>query len=201
VAEVRYVRPLFPVLVAGLAVGVQEAFTLVIRLLRRGRPTANGSAARGIAVALLALVLVGALFVERARPRPRSLADNSYAQEAMAWIRDRNAREPLRVAYVNPRVVSLETRASAMGIVERTAPGVMLSFVEKGITHFIWQRNEISSCLQRIANTLPETHPDRFVREFGNRDFRIYRVVPGRTPLDSSFEKIRWNNPEEWCPP
>jgi hypothetical protein len=196
VAEVRYLWPLFPICVAGLAIGARWLFARVLAAPAMRAASAMPSAA---AAALLAVVALGALRVELARPRPPSLLGAPDAEALFAWLRQARAREPLRVVFDNPRVLALETGVPAMGHVRRSPPGHLVAYADAAITHVVWQRPEASGCLQRIANRLAESDSTRFALEYENPTYRVYRRLPSAAPIDTEFEVISWSRPSPWC--
>lgn len=198
VAASRYAWPLYPVLGTALALG---ATVVVQRLASTWRPRTQRLAAGAPLVALLLLALVTNA---RATPPP-SLVRNPDAQALFAWLVERRRAlppdVPMRVAFHNPRVVTLETRVPAMGIVPRTAPGQLAALVMARATHLIWQRDGVAGdgspgrapCVQRIANRLPELYPDRFTLEYQNTTFRVYRMQPSSAPVVGENVAINWN--------
>jgi hypothetical protein len=216
----RFLWPVFPLLAAALALGLETVLETVIGWLRkrwRPRPAASSAAPLHLpasgssflrspsavgATALLALVAAGALVSALALPRPPSFTAMPDAQALFVWLRSTNARTPLRVAFENPRVVTLETRVPAMGFPERSPPpGYMVAFAERGVTHLIWERDDLSPCLQRMANSLPALYPDRFVLEYENPTYRVYRLLAGRARAraDSTVEMTAWTHKKARC--
>lgn len=195
VADTRYLWPVFPILATGLALG---ADTLV------GRPLARLWPARSPAVysgSLLGAVLLGSVVVQFRQPAPRSLLGSADSQALLEWLRASHARAPMRLAFYNPRVLTLETRVPGMGLPARTAPGQIIAMDERRVSHLIWQRDDLSGCVQRIANTLPAVYPHRFVLEYENATFRAYRLLPPATPEPNDYEEIDWSRSEKWCGP
>ena len=188
VGEGRYVWPLYPVGACALAVGL----TRVLELLRRWAPAASPSS---VAAAALGIVAVAGVYTECLRPRPESLVGTPDAEALFAWLRQANETIGMRVAFTNPRVVTLETGVPGMGNVARRAPGQLLAYAERDITHLIWQPDVQSDCRQRIANSLPRLYPERFALAYENPGFRVYRVLPGSVPLvDSSMMRLSWRD-------
>ncbi len=187
----RYVWPLFPVGVAALAVGVTTAVGLV-------RTRAVAVRAPLVAACLLGIIAAGATFTEMTRPRPQFFAGSPDGEALFAFLREANAKEPMRAVFSNPRVVTLETGVPAMGNVGRSPAGHLAAYEDGRITHFIWQVDSLADCLQRVANTLPETHPERFALEYSNQTFRVYRVLPSGGPLTEEYRRLRWEE-YEYC--
>ena len=195
VAEPRYAWPLFPLFGAALAVGT----ALVMQpLLRPAAAPVRGLASAAPLLAVLALALVR----EMGRVPPPSLVRHPDARALFSWLAEqRRTDSTLRVAYHNPRVITLETRVPAMGVVPRNAAGQMSALAESRATHIVWQANGLDAdstrgrlpCVQRIANRLPELYPDRFTLAYSNATFRVYHVTPGDPSAYSGSERISWN--------
>lgn len=186
VGEARYVWPLYPVGACALAVGL----TSLLRLTERRWPVVPASR---LALVTLGVVAVSALYSESLRPPPKALVGTADAEALFAWLRQTKTTMPMRIAFTNPRVVTLETGVPGMGNVGRKAAGHLLAYAERDITHLIWQPDERSDCRQRIANTLPSLYPNRFELSYGNPSFRVYRVLPGPVPpVDTSTMRLSW---------
>ena len=131
------------------------------------------------------------LSVELRRSRPPSEVTSADALALFAWVREAQAHAPIRAVFNNPRVLTLETGVPAMGNVRRTAPGHLAAYVERRITHLIVQRDD-SFCLQRIASRVPDLYPGRFVLEYENPTYRVYRIMPGEAPSAGEYQRINW---------
>ncbi len=187
VGDPRYLWPLYPVGACALAVGL----TRLLELLLRWWPSLPASR---LGPATLVAVLLAALYTETSRPRPESLVDRPDAKALFAWLRQTSRTTAMRIAFSNPRVVTLETGVPGMGNVQRRAAGQLLAYAEKNITHLIWQSEERSDCLQRIANSLPRLYPERFALDYENAGFRVYRVLPGAVPPADSTTRLSWRD-------
>ncbi|MEQ1910413.1 MAG: hypothetical protein ABMA15_16445 [Vicinamibacterales bacterium] len=172
VGEERYLWPLYPVAACALAVGL----THVLQSLQRFWPSLP---ARGVAVAILAVVATAALGTEMTRARPDTLVGTPDGEALFSWLRDAQRATPIRVVVFNPRVVTLETGVPSMGNLERSARGQMRAFADEGITHLIRQLGAVSDRPQQVANSLPERYPDRFALAYQNSRFQVYHVLPG----------------------
>ncbi len=198
VAEPRYAWPLYPVVGTGLALGA----TIVVRRL------AGAWAPRALRLAagapLVGVLLVALLTNARAAPPP-SFVRHADAQALFAWLIQRSrAGSPdasMRVAFHNPRVLTLETRVPAMGLVARTPPGQMAALSEARATHVVWQEHSYGQdgrpsptpCVQRAANRLPDLYPEHFTLEYRNPTFRVYRVQPGSGSVTGPNDRISWS--------
>ncbi|MGQ0641700.1 MAG: hypothetical protein ACT4P6_13205 [Gemmatimonadaceae bacterium] len=198
VAEPRYAWPLYPLVGTSLAYG---ATRIMQRVARRWTPRTVALAAG----APLAFVLLVALAKDARRPMPASFVRHPDAIALFGWLAQHRenapADAPLRIAFFNPRIVTLETRVPAMGIVPRTPPGIVTALRQSRVTHLIWQGVAMGGgdtavrlpCVQRVANRLPDLYPDFFTVEYRNPTFRVYRFHPAATFSDSAGEPISWS--------
>lgn len=197
VAEARYAWPLYPILGTALVLGTT---IVVAKLAARWTPRAQ----RATAAAPLIGILVLALVTNARGAPPPSLVRHPDAHALFAWLIQRNSAlppgAPMRIAFHNPRVLTLETRVAAMGLVPRTPPGQMAALIDARATHLVWQGSATAGndspgrapCVQRMANRLPELYPDRFTLEYQNPTFRVYRVHPGTAPITGPSVAINW---------
>jgi hypothetical protein len=186
VSESRYLWPLYPLMGAAIVVALATLTGWVERVWR----TVPAAAVPG---ALMTLAAVGALLVELGRARPRSLLGDPETEALFTWLRAASDSASMRIAFHNPRVLTLETRIPAMGHVRRTSPGFLAAWAERRITHFVWQRDEVSECPQRMANRLPALRPDRFVLEYSNATYRVYRVALAPSDVDEPYEQLHYS--------
>ena len=173
----RYLWPLFPVLVAGLALGVTATFRVLAR--RLNMPT------RGPAIAAGALLLfaLGALRRELRSPVRASDARMPERIALFDRLRETNQREPIRVVYSNPRVLTLETRVPAMAFLFETPSRHLAALHDRRITHLVWPTATPTDCRGRLGHELPQIFPDRFSLEYENSQYRIYRLINKRLPI------------------
>ncbi|MGQ0539325.1 MAG: hypothetical protein ACT4R6_10290 [Gemmatimonadaceae bacterium] len=177
----RYLWPLFPVFAAGLVVGLHGAVRLAFMPFSRRQA---GPAAVTTGAALL--ILFAALRQQLQIPERPSLDRNPDAAAMFAWLRAQREREPMRVMFHNPRVLTLATRVPAMPALVLSPAATMRAIREREITHTVWQIAELRECRARLANALPSEFPDRFALDYENRTFRVYRVLEGYEPTDTT---------------
>jgi hypothetical protein len=197
VAEPRYAWPLYPLIGAGFAFGLTTAVRRFLPQMSQQRQTALVMAAP---LVLLAITLVR----HAQREAPPSLVRHPHALMMFAWLRNENssAANKLRVAYANPRVLTLETEVRAMGIVPRTPPGMLAALTRLGATHLVSQSVGLGpaanpgrpSCVQRVAGTLPELYPTSFTLVYQNPTFRVYRFHPTPGSADDPGKPISWSD-------
>lgn len=195
VGDLRYSWPLVPLIAAGFGFGLQRITVILAGRFRRPRLAARATL---LAVGICALVGAAALVTRVREPSPRTLEGDPDAEGMFSWLAE---HEGARVMFHNPRVLTLRTSRPAMGLLSRTTPGQLVGIDEKGITHFVWQRPEISHCAQWIANRLVDEFPSRFRLAYRNATFRVYAVVPADTPFAGTYERIDWSQSARFCAP
>jgi hypothetical protein len=199
VAEGRYAWPLYPIVGASMALGLTTA---VRRFIPSWAPRTHAIAAATPVI----VAFVASLAIVVQREAPASFVRHPDAEALFSWVTQRGkelaSTTPMRVAFHNPRVLTLETGVPAMGIVPRTPPGQLAALDNYRVTYLIWQGIGLGTdsvgrkvpCVQRVANSLPMRFPHRFALEYQNRTFRVYRVLPGAHSSDSVNVRINWSD-------
>ncbi|MBL8961211.1 MAG: hypothetical protein JNJ98_15245, partial [Gemmatimonadetes bacterium] len=123
VANTRYYWPLYPVVGLAFVVGLEAS----ARAIRLPRPSV-------MAMTVGLGVLVGSLWQGWGQRPPHSLLGDVAGREMLAWVAAAGAQAPMRLAFQNPRVVTLETGVPAMGIADRTTDGHIALLVSQRIT-------------------------------------------------------------------
>lgn len=195
VGDLRYSWPLVPVIAAGFGSGLVQITTILAGRFGNARLAAR---ATWVAVAVCALVGAGALVNKLEEPSLRTLEGDPDAEAMFSWLAQ---QEGARVMFNNPRVLTLRSRRPAMALLDRTTPGQLVGIDEKAITHFVWQRPEVSNCHQGIANRLVDQFPERFRQAYTNATFRVYAVVPVDTPFTGAYEHVDWSQSQRFCSP
>lgn len=195
VAEPRYAWPLYPLIGTALVVAVGG----IVRRVAAGWPRQRVAL---VAAAPVVLVLLLTLKADARRTAPPSLVRHADAIALFDWLQERrDSGDTLRVAFNNPRVLTLESGVPAMGLAPRTPPGQLAVMLDGRITHLVVQRAGVgptenrgpAPCVQRTANELPALFPSRFTREYANNTFEVYRLLPGAAlPADSTWHSISW---------
>lgn len=205
VGEARYLWPIIPLLGASLAQGVAVIVGAIGGGHAGGR--ADGQSARNVgrlpqaAIIVPGLVVIGALVRQLSLAPPFAVSGTADARALYAWLAAEQPRDSVRAMFHNPRVLTLESGVPAMGVLPRTAPGLVIAVQERRISHLVWQRPDASGCLQRIVNTLPALFPHHFVLAFENATFRVYRRPPEAPVVAGRVEYIDWRTPARYCPP
>jgi hypothetical protein len=150
----------------------------------------------------IVLVLLLAFSADARRAPPPSLVRHPDAIALFEWLQQRRlAGDSLRVAFNNPRVLTLESGVPAMGLAPRTPPGQFAVMIDGRITHLVVQGHGLAAapdrgsapCVQRSANELPALYPGRFERVFANQTFEVYRLLPGPVPDEGTrSHAISW---------
>ena len=164
----RYLWPLFPVLAFALFRGVQWAVQFAFPRLRAGQVTAL------IAGALA----MGALFRQAAGPAPWPLVSHPSVQELFRAVENEDARATVRVGFSKPRTLSWETGVPAMPLFTARPEIVFDELRRQRITHVAVGSLGLRPEIATFWRGLVVDHPERFVVEFTNQDFDLYRLVP-----------------------
>ena len=197
VAEGRYAWPLYPLVAAAIALGATS-------VARRVAPSLPARTRALVAAVPILAMFVLTMAIEARRAAPPSFVRHADAKALFSWIAQQGkaSTPPMRVAFSNPRVLTLETGVAAMGLVPRTPAGQLAALDRSRATHFIWQGTGLgpdsargnAPCVQRVADSLPVLFPERFALEFQNRTFRVYRLLPGAHSSDSVNVRINWSD-------
>lgn len=171
VSDGRYLWPMYPMLAAGILVGGTAASRFIARYVP-GYPRSAWPVA-----AALGLVMLLSLRSDLRVPAPRAMDRLPDAREMFAWMADQNSKTRMRVMFVNPRVLALETRVASMGALALRPHQQLHALREREISHIVWQSVETNNCRARILNMLPSIYPNHFVLEYQNPTFRVYRFV------------------------
>lgn len=178
--EVRYMWPMYPVLAAGLVLGISATGRFLaqrVRWLPRSPLPA---------VAVLALIVVAALRRELSLPAPDADEYEPEARALQAWLRVAGERAALRMVTSNPRVLTLRTHVPAMASLVVPPDQQLRAMREEQITHLVLRTVQAMDCRERLVNALPGEFPDRFVLEYSNPKWSVYRLLP---PNDTERER------------
>jgi len=173
----RYLWPLLPVLAGGLVVGVSTVWRSAVT--RMGRP----SLAPVLTTATFALIAIGSLAREMRVPAPPSDHRQPERLALFDWLRQKHQRERIRVVYSNPRVLTLETRVPAMPAIFARPSHHLSAMYDRKITHMVWPKTTPTECRARLLHELPALFPDRFVLDYENALYRVYRLVNAGQPI------------------
>ncbi len=188
VAEPRYLWPFFPLGAVALGMGLDAVW----RLLR-----VPSAMAQRTTTGLLAAVLLLASARELRRKPPAFTYQTGDGAALVAALTS-DAFRGARLVAPNPRLFTLMTGHPAMGPLGRTGAGQLAAWREAGITHIVWQRDDLSTCLQRVVNRVPLDFPAFAASVFENATFRVYRLS-ALPAITMSWDRINPGMSEPWC--
>ena len=170
VVDGRYLWPLLPIFVFGLLNGIKR---VVLTARRTWQPDRGARVAFATVASLVALALI----THRRQPPPPTLLDRPDVRQLLAYLRERRAREPLRMVFVNPRVLTWETGIPAMppfyGGPDTIVAELRRKYISHVVDHNLAERSlGTLSLRQAIA-----ARPDDFALEYRNPTFTVYRFV------------------------
>ena len=131
----------------------------------------------------MALILAGALVRESSSPEPIAAERTPDARAVYRWLATVNAQAPVRAAYANPRVLTLESRVPAMAHVFAVPSKHLQALQDLRITHLVLPIETPRECRARLAHELPGLYPEHFSLEYENLQYRVYRLVNLDTPI------------------
>lgn len=167
VFDIRYLWPLWPVIVYVMLCGART----VVSWLRIAAVTRARIVSAGV-VALTAIAVVVAL----QKPAPPALLDQPGVRELFGWLRSVDGSDSMRVVFVAPRVLTLETGVPAMGAFTTSSERTFREFERVRITHVIvgdagTNRNEA-----RELRSLVAEHSAAFSLVYRNEGFAVYEL-------------------------
>jgi hypothetical protein len=167
VREVRYLWPFYPVITAACLAGVAECLK---------RLTAERRQATSL-VLLTTVVCAATVTLSLTRPPARSLERSSAAAEVFDWVRRTKHREPLRLLFENPRVLTLKTGVVAMPPVV-ASPGLIAQEIARlRITHAIVGAVEPADRFNRDAMRALEPLLPGWREIWHNQVYRVYATA------------------------
>jgi hypothetical protein len=170
VAVPRYWWPLYPLIaylpLAGLRVVAGRTFV---------PRTAEHIAASMGAV----LVLAAALSIVR-RPAPRMLLNEPDVQALFTALRGEATARPIRVMFVNPRVLTLETGIAAMPFIRGPSDRVVGQLRRHAISHVVAGDLGTAPAAQDTLVTAITRQPNAFHQTYRNASFTVYRFGDNR---------------------
>ena len=115
-----------------------------------------------------------------ARPEPRSLLGEPDVKSLFARIIELREKEPARISFANPRVLTLETRVPAMMLIGPPPDRFVEELRARSISHVVVGDLGLNPrLLARVQKAIAE-HPEHFAEEYRNPSFRLYRFLPDR---------------------
>jgi hypothetical protein len=171
--EPRYAWPLTPLIVLWLVTGL-TAIAEWVRQLSGWRYRLQPA----VPVFLVVVSLAAAYQLVRA-PAPPSLQGNPPTEalfEEIRRLRSADGSGP-RVAFANPRVLSLLTGVSAMGLPNANDDTVMEEFEVKRITHVVLPLHSRTLRSETVLERVLTARASRFELVYRNERYEMYRLV------------------------
>ncbi|MBL8982443.1 MAG: hypothetical protein JNL26_09695 [Gemmatimonadetes bacterium] len=190
VANTRYYWPLYPLIALGLVTGL---YTVAMRL--RTLRSAE------VVAALMVVVMGGVVMRAWVQPPPHSITGDPAGEEMLQWVRSSAAGSEVRVAFHNPRLLTLRTGVPAMGMPDRTSDGHIEVLQARRITHVVVPRDPWTDCVSALVAQLATKYPPWMRRTWENAGYTVYALQPSAVPTPGPWELIRWGHPEQYCPP
>jgi hypothetical protein len=185
--QARYLWPLFPLIAAAFIHGLAE----VARLVWKAVPAV---AERRTLLAIGALAAAAMLAAARA-PDPATVNDAPEVLDLYAWLARANADSSVRVAVVNPRVLTLRSGIPAMSLPNRGSPKDSYDEYVRNRIRFVVDGNPgYANRETTLLHTTLETFPKAFIVVYRNAGYTVYRFLPvaaadgaasGSGPVDS----------------
>lgn len=168
VRESRYLWPLFPMVELWLLLGLKT----FVAVLRPNRPRAER-----VVLATAAVISACAIGVHLTKPAPVSFPDLPPVRRLFAEVQQIARQQRMRAVFVNPRVLTWNTRVPAMGTFIATPQQTLSELEAKRISHVIVGDMGTAPAADSSVRRVIEMFPQRFTRVYSDSVFAIYRVV------------------------
>ena len=175
----RYLMPLAPLAVFFAARGMSIVATWIAA--RAGRAMTVERSARVALAASLVIVMI-ALATQLNQRKPIVLKDAEGVTTLLSRLSDANRTAPVRVAFVNPRVLTWETGIPAMGFFEASPDSTVAEFRAKRITHLVLGDLDTDPKHFRSVQAAVAARPDAFRRLFAEGAFTVYAFDSAAPP-------------------
>lgn len=169
-AIARYIWSLYPIIAFGLLNGIR----LVVRKLL---PAARPEAPDWSAAAAGAVVALGSIAMVVSSPAPGSFASRPETVALFGELRQRNARQPIRVAFIRPRWLALRTGIAASPLWNAAPATVEPELQRLCLTHVVLGTMGMSQPSDSTLRQAMALAPAHFEREYGNEAFELYRYT------------------------
>ena len=188
VSDGRYLWPLFPVIGAAFLHGT----VWLVRVARRGIETM--AAERGVALAVVApIVIAGTVRLARI-PDPPSLLGHADVQALFSQVRATARDDSLRLVFMNPRVMVLETGVRTMPLFRTDSTSKSIRVLENArITHIVIGDLGMLPHANEAMQRMVRESPARFQLVYENPSFRLYRFLapPADVPQGTASGRQR----------
>jgi hypothetical protein len=170
--EPRYAWPMMPFIALWLITGLQSIVTWISRFFASRPVFARAAPALLVAMSLAAMVRLAMT------PAPPSLQSDPPTIDLFEHLRQVTGPDgtPPRVVFVNPRVLTLLTGVSAMGVLNAANEVVLSEIEDKSISHVVVSLSMQTRPAERILRDVVATHPNRFTLVYENPRYELYRV-------------------------
>ena len=167
----RYLWPLFPIIAAGLI----RALVVIATRVRSADPRVIE---QRTCMGLLAIAVCTVVTIVRA-PRPATLDDAPEFLDVFAWLKRANADSAIRVAIVNPRVLTLRTGIPAMAVsIHGSIDARFQELVKQRITFVVEGDPGYAATEMKLLQATRSAFPQAFVPVYRNAKYTVYRVEP-----------------------
>jgi hypothetical protein len=167
----RYLWPLFPIIAAGF-------IRALVEIGARLRPADPRTVERRTCIGILALALCTIVTIVSA-PAPATLDHAPEFLDVFAWLRRANADSTIRVAIVNPRVLTLRTGIPAMSVsIHGSTDARFQELVKQRITFVVEGDPGYAATEMKLLRATRAAFPQAFVPVYRNAKYTVYRFEP-----------------------
>jgi len=167
----RYLMPLAPLAIYLAALGIAVAVRWIAERTHRDLAV---PAARRAALVVTVAIAVAALGQELARPAPVALMDAPGVKALFVRLRAARDTTPVRVLFMNPRVLTWETGIPAMGFFRAEPDTTLAEFRARRITHVVTGDLDTDGMRARSIEQAVKDRPDAFRQLFTEGVFTVY---------------------------
>ncbi|MCC6316304.1 MAG: hypothetical protein IT361_01340 [Gemmatimonadaceae bacterium] len=176
VYDQRYLWPMWPVIVYCLFAGARRLVSWLPRISAPMQRLVPWGAAA---------IIAGSVATATQTPARGELLTRPDVQALFEWVRGEAARspDPMRVLFITPRVLTLETGVPAMGFFWAKPEDVVSEFARVRLTHVITGSIGLLHPSLDGLETLMQERKSSFEPVFENGDFTVYRLRDLYPPL------------------
>lgn len=170
VFDIRYLWPIWPLVAYAMINGASFVLERVTQDVRR---------ACTVSLGLFGALTAAALFTGLVREPPPALLNQTSVLEVFDWVRRAQLRDSVRVVFVSPRVLTLETGVPAMGPFAADREATLRELERVRISHVIVGDVGIGSQANESLGQVVRSNPADFRLEYQNEGFQVYEVRGG----------------------
>ena len=175
----RYLMPLAPFAVYLAALGISIATRWTAVRLRRPLSLATSET---ISLAVIVFIAAASLGHELTRPRPAVLMDTPGVRPLFARLQAARDSTPIRVLFMNPRVLTWRTGVPAMGFFLAAPDTTLAELRARRITHVVVGDVGTDETRARSLQSTVEARPAAFRRLFAEGVFTVYAFDSTQAP-------------------